>query len=267
MLFPVLASVDRETVQELSRGFAVVITAGGRVSGSFAKIIGTDIKALAPLGSRRLIDPVIDAAKSLNPSSIAIIGPPEITVYSGRRVDRVISSSPSGVDNIKLALKTFPEAERLVFLTSDMPFIDEESLRSFVVASQGYALTMALASAESYQSLFPDAPPHAVRLDSYSYANGSAFVVDRQAIGALEGIVGRFFGARKSLTQLAALLGLERCLRFAFGRLNLSQIEKHASKTLGVSTRAIVDGSPKLCFDVDDIDDWNYAQKFLISRG
>jgi hypothetical protein len=120
-------------------------------------------------------------------------------------------------------------------------------------------LTMALAPADAYIAQFPGAPPHLVRFGRGSFANGSAFVIDRTARAPLERVAGKFFSARKSLPRLAALLGPALCLRFACRRLRIADIERRAARVLGVETRAIVDAAPGLCYDVDDIADWTYA--------
>jgi CTP:molybdopterin cytidylyltransferase MocA len=244
-----------------------VVTAGGLVPPEFAAVIKTDIKALAPLGSQRLIDPVIDAVRGSDVFGLAVVGPPAVRAYCGDRVDRFIDSAPSGVENIKRALRAFPDADRILFLTSDLPFIDAAGIVGFVGASIGYGMTMALAPASAYSDRFPGSPPHFVSFGKTSYANGSAFLIDQHAVSALERVAGSFFSARKSLPRLAILLGVALSLRFAFRTLRISDIERRAGKALGVSVRAIVSADPGLCFDIDEVADWLYAQRLVSLHG
>jgi CTP:molybdopterin cytidylyltransferase MocA len=244
-----------------------VITAGGKVRGEFARAIGTEIKALAPLGTRRLIDPAIEAARAIGVRAIAVVGPSGVAEHCGARVERVIDAARSGPENIIRALRAFPDAGRLVFLTSDMPFVEAAGLQAFVERSNGWALTMALAPADAYVTRFPGAPPHLVRLGREAFANGSAFVIDGAAIAPLERVAGHFFRARKSLPRLAALLGPVLCLRYACRRLGIAEIERRAAAVLGVSARAIVDAAPGLCYDVDELADWVYARAHFAAHG
>ncbi len=244
-----------------------VITAGGRVSPDFARLIGTDCKALAPLRERALIDPAIDAARAIGVDAIAVVGSAAVGTHCGSRIDRLIPAAASGPENIARALRAFPHAERLVFLTSDLPFIDRAALEGFVARSTEWALTMALAPASAYDAAFPDAPPHCVRLGAQRFANGSAFVIDRSAIEPLERVAGRFFSARKSLLRLAALLGPMLCLRFAGGRLQIGDIERRASAVLGIAAHAVVDAAPELCYDIDGIGDYTDALRRLGAPG
>jgi hypothetical protein len=236
-----------------------VITAGGTLPPAFAGEIGTAIKALAPLGRQRLIDPAIDAARACGVAGIAVVGPAAVTEYCAGRIDRALPASADGKRNIALALRAFPAAERLIFLTCDLPFVEAGALQAFIDASAPFAVTMALAPADAYAAAFPDAPPHTVSLARERYANGSVFVIDRSAVDAVERVAGRFFAARKSLLRLATLLGPALCLRFVAGTLRIEDIEGQAERLLRVRARAVRNAGPGLCYDVDDVRAWAYA--------
>jgi len=245
-----------------------VITAGGRVDADFARAIGSEYKALAPLGNaRRLIDASIDAARSIDVAGIAVVGSSEVLQYCADRIDVPIVAAEEGVENIRRALHAFADFDRLVYLTSDIPFADGAALGAFVERSNGIALTMALASGDAYDAAFPAAPPHVMTLGRERIANGSAFVIDRSAIEQLELVAGRFFDARKSLPRLALLLGPLLCLRFALKRLDIATIERRARAILGVDARAIRAAGPGLCYDVDTLADWAYAHSFALADG
>jgi hypothetical protein len=241
-----------------------VITAGGRVGPEFAAAIGTDIKALAPLGDGRLIDSAIRAARALDVEAIAVVGGPEVHAYCAGRVDLVVDAAEDGVENIRRALTAF-DFERLLYLTSDIPFVDGPGLADFIARSDGGAVTMALGDANVYDAAFPGAPPHTVTLGKERLANGSVFAISRPALEPLERVAGRFFRARKSLPRLALLLGPALCIRFATKRLSLAAVETRAQRLLGVSARAIRDCSPGLCYDVDDLADWAYAHSLALA--
>jgi len=244
-----------------------VVTAGGLAAPEFAALLGTNVKALAPLGAGRLIDPVIEAVRGIRGMALAVVGPLAVRDYCEHRTDRFIEAAAAGGENIVRALRAFPDASQIVFLTSDLPFVDAAGLREFIDASAGHGLTMALSSQQSYCDRFPGAPPHAVRLGAASYANGSAFVIERGAVAAVERVAERVFAARKSLPRLAALLGVPLSVRFALRTLRIADIERRTSDLLGVSARAIVTADPGLCFDIDDATDWRYAQRMVAVYG
>jgi molybdopterin-guanine dinucleotide biosynthesis protein A len=239
-----------------------VITAGGRSSPELEAATGTPWKALAFAGKRRLIDIVVDAARGLAPRGIAVVGDTDVRAHLEGRVERAIDADDDGVENIRRALHAFPNAERLLYLTCDVPFIDTPGLDDFVRRSHGVPLTMALAGAAAYEAMFPAAPLHTVALAGERVANGNAFLIDGSAIAPLETVAGRFFHARKNLARLALLLGPALCLRFACKTLRIADIERRARQVLGFDVRAIRDAAPGLCYDIDTVADWAYAHTF-----
>jgi hypothetical protein len=163
-------------------------------------------------------------------------------------------------------LQIFPEADRLLYLTCDLPFIDAAALRHFVERAGDAAVAMALASADIYDAEFPGAPPHAVAFGNERIANGSVFLIDRSAIPRVTAVAGRFFRARKSLPRLALLLGPALCLHYLRRQLTIADVERRACSMLGVDARAVRDAAPGLCYDVDDVADWAYAHSLALAR-
>ena len=235
-----------------------VITAGGRVDGDFAAAIGSPIKALAPLGGATLLDRSIDAARGAGVARIAVVGGSEVRAHCDARVEKVIDAAENGGENILRALDAWP-GEPLLFLTSDIPFVEAGALRGFLERSAAYAITMPLAAAHAYATRFPGAPEHTVALGGERVANGNTFYLAPAAIDPVRSWATRFFAARKSLIGMAVLLGPALLLRFATRSLTLGAIERKASRTLGVSAAAIRDADPGLCYDVDTLDDYRYA--------
>jgi hypothetical protein len=237
-----------------------VITAGGLVDGEFARAIGTPVKALARLGPRTLLDVALDACGDAGITGVALIGGPAVRAHaSGREDVRMIDAAEDGGTNVRRALDAWP-GERFVYLTSDMPFANGDGLRDLVARSEGFAVTMALADAGSYAARFPNAPEHSVVLNGERVANGNAFVIAPDAVAPARALATKFFAARKSLPQLALLLGPTMCLRFALKRLSIADLERYGRRRLGVSVGALRGCDPGLCYDVDTLADLEYAR-------
>lgn len=238
-----------------------VITAGGLVDDAFAEAIGTPVKALAPFGERRLIDIVLDACTEAGIDGIAVIGGDAVRAHLAKRGSnglRTLDAAADGGTNVMRALDAWP-GERFVYLTSDLPFATGPGVRDLVTRSVDSALTMGIASTQRYDERFPNAPPYGVALGGERLVNACGFVIAPDAIAPLRSFATKFFAARKSLLQMALLLGPALCLRFAFKRLTVAQIEAHAQRTLGVPVAAIRDCDPGLCYDVDTLDEYRDA--------
>lgn len=235
-----------------------VITAGGIVEGSFAEAIGTPVKALAPFGTRTLLDVAIDACSRAGIEGIAVVGGDAVKAHLVGRDVRVIDATADGATNVLHALDAWPE-ERFVYLTSDLPFANGPGLADFIRRSEPFALTMALTAAEAYDAHFPGAPPHGVALRGERVVNGCAFVLDPTAIAPARALATRFFDARKSLFALARLLGPALCIRFVTKRLGVDEIERYAERVLGIAARAVRGADPGLGYDIDTLREYEYA--------
>ena len=249
-----------EAAQAAAKGKLVnaVITAGGRVGGDFARSLGTDVKALAPLGGSTMLDRAIEAARGAGVAEIAVIGGAEVRAHCADRVDAVIDAAQDGGENVLRALAAGNGAP-LLYLTSDIPFVTAEALRRFRERSAPFAIAMPLATHDAYVRRFPDAPPHLIELGGERLANGNVFFIASEAIEPLRSWATRFFAARKSKLAMARLLGPGLLLRYVLGTLTIGAIETKAEKTLGLPVAAIRDCDPEICFDVDTLDEYRYA--------
>jgi CTP:molybdopterin cytidylyltransferase MocA len=240
-----------------------VITAGGLVHGEFADAIGTPVKALAPFRSRTLLDVVLDACAGAGIAGVAVIGGTDVRAHlAGRDGVRAIDAAQDGATNVLRALDAWPN-ERFVYLTSDMPFATPAAVTDLIARSEPYALTMALAGAHAYETRFPGAPAHSVTLSGERVANGNAFVIAPAAVEPVRAFATKLFDARKSLLKLALLLGPAMCARFAAKRLSLADLEAYGRRRLGVAVGALRGCDPGLCYDVDTLEDYEYARTRL----
>lgn len=239
-----------------------VITAGGLVEGDFARTLGTNVKALAPVGGSTMLDRAIDAARGAGVENLAVIGGDAVRARCGSRVDRVIDASDDGGENVLRALDAWGGAP-LLYLTSDIPFVSAQAVRIFAERSAPYAITMPLAAHEVYLRRFPSAPEHVIELGGERIANGNVFFIAPEAVAPLRSWATRFFSARKSKVGMARLLGPALLMRFILGKLTIAAIERKAVRVLGLPVTALRDADPELCYDVDTLDEYLYAREQL----
>lgn len=238
------------------------ITAGGRVNGPLAAAMGTNVKALAPLGGGKLIDRAIEAARAAGARRITVIGDGEIRAHCADQVDEIIAASPDGRENLRLAIER-GAAEPLLLMTSDLPFITGEATRNFLARAAASDLALPLASELAYTRAYPGAPDHITALGNARVANGSIVYFAAGVAPRVLDVSQRLFAARKSLWRMAILLGPHLLARFALRKLEIEHLERRAERLFGICARAVYDASPALCFDIDTIDDYRYALEHL----
>lgn len=235
-----------------------VITAGAPIDGEYAREAGTSIKALAPVRGKTMLARAVEAARGAGIVQIAVIGGDEIRAAFADRVERIVDAAPSGSENVMRALSAWPHDDALLYLTSDLPYVDAGALSDFLARSAN-RLTIALASHESFERRFPDAPPFGIRIGRERVVNGGAFHVPAAAAGHVGGLAARFFEARKHPLQMARIAGPDLLARFVLGQLSIDRLERRAAAVLGMEVAAVRDCAPELAFDADEPDEYRYA--------
>lgn len=236
-----------------------MITAGGRVDGEFASVLGTPVKALAPFGNSTFLQITIDALRAYGVDRIAVVGGAEVRQACNGAVERVIDESADGAENLRRALHAWDANSPLLYLTSDMPFIDAASLRAFLALVPEDTLALPLTEWDDFARSFPGAPPFGITLAGEKVVNGGAFVIPPHARDRIEAFATRFFDARKSVWRMAQLTGPALLLQFVFRRLGVAQLQTHARRLLGIPARAIRNAPPALAYDVDVLEEYRYA--------
>jgi len=239
-----------------------VITAGRRIDGAFSEAAGTSVKALAPVRGATMLARMIDALHAAGIDEIAVVGGDEVRTACAASVDRVVDESPSGSENLLRALRTWPDNERLIYATSDLPYVTPAAIADFVQRAGQGTLAVALSEFREFTARFPDAPPSfGITLGGERVVNGGLFSSPHGAVEKLAAMATRFFEARKRPWRMASLVGPAVLFRFLSGRLRVADLETMALHVLQVPAQALRGCAPELAFDVDTAAEYRYACK------
>ncbi|HET9096160.1 MAG TPA: NTP transferase domain-containing protein [Candidatus Baltobacteraceae bacterium] len=239
--------------------YCAVITAGGRVDGAFAGVLGTPVKALAPFGNATFLQITIDALRGAGIERIAVVGGDDVRSACEGCVEQFIDESSGGAENLRRALHAWSADAPLLYLASDMPFITAQTMRVFLARVPEATLVLPLTQWEEFDRRFPGAPPFGITLAGERVVNGGAFVIPAHAHDRIEHFAMRFFDARKSVWRMARLTGPTLLLQFVFRRLGVARLEAHARRLLGVPALALRNAPPELAYDVDVLEEYRYA--------
>lgn len=242
-----------------SVSYTAVVTAGGRVDGEFAQLLGTPIKALAPFRGGTFLQSTIGALRGAGVERIAVVGGAEVRAACDGTIEQFIDESPDGAENLRRALHAWEPANPLLYLTSDMPFVTGDALRAFVERVPAGALAVSLTEWDDFARRFPGAPPFGITLAGEKVVNGGAFVIPPHAHERIERFATRFFEARKSVWRMARLTGPSLLLQFVLKRLSIAGLEAHARRLLAVPAVAVRNSPPELAYDVDVLEEYRYA--------
>ncbi len=238
-----------------------VITAGGPIDGEFARRAGTDRKALAPLRGRTLVARAIHALRECGIARIAVVGNDAVrAACEAVSAVRMIPDSGSGTANVLAALDAWPDdRESLVYLTCDLAYLDAPSLQWFLDRVDPRAFAMPLCEHRDYVLRFPQSPPSGITLAGERVVNGGVFHIPPGSRAQIRSLATAMFEARKAPWKMARIAGPAILARHALGRLSIAQIEERAHRVLGVPVMAPRNAPAELAFDVDTIEEYEYA--------
>jgi GTP:adenosylcobinamide-phosphate guanylyltransferase len=237
-----------------------VVTAGGRIDGAFASAAGTRVKALASLHGATMLERVLDALRGSGATRIAVVGGEEVRRTCGTTVEQFIDESPSGSENVLRALGAWPEdGEPLLYATSDLPYITAAAIRDFTQRTPDGTLAVPLIEFADYAARFPQAPACGITLAGERVVNGGIFILPPDSARRLAGAATGFFEARKRPWRMASLVGPLALIRFAAGRLSVTDLEGTAQRVLQMPARAVRGCAAELAFDVDTAAEYGYA--------
>jgi GTP:adenosylcobinamide-phosphate guanylyltransferase len=237
-----------------------VVTTGGRVDAAYAALAGTDIKALAPVRGATMLDRVLEALRGAGVDRIAVIGGSAVRQACAARVERFVDEGVTGIDNVRLALRAWPEdGETLLYATSDMPYVASLAVSEFVSRVPAGTIAVALSEHESFVRRFPDGPPFGIKLNGERVVNGGVFVLPAGSAPLVVDYATKMFEARKAPWKMVGMIRPPALLKFALGRLSVTDVETVAQRVVGFPARGVRDCAPELAYDADTAEEYRYA--------
>jgi molybdopterin-guanine dinucleotide biosynthesis protein A len=236
-----------------------VITAGGPIDGEYARLAGTDRKALAPVRSQPMIAYALEALRGAGIAEIAVVGDERVARACRPWNVRAIEDAGSGRANVLRALDAWPSDDALLYLTCDMPYISETQVRWFLERAHPSSLAMPLTEHDDYVQRFPGAPRAGITLGGERVVNGGLFHIPAGAQPRIRELAATLFDARKAPWKMAAVAGPAMMMRFAFGRASVVSLETRARSILSIPVAALRSAPPELAFDVDSEEDYRFA--------
>ncbi len=250
-----------------NEGVDVILPAGGRIAGEFARDAGAAIKALIRLNDETLLARTIAALRETGRARrIVVVGTHEDAELraAASDADALLPEGETGPDNIFRALDYlrsggFPPRPVLI-VTTDLPFVTAASFSGFLErCSPDADLCIPVVERAEYEARFPHAQNEFVRLRDGQWTIGGAFLVRPDALEKSRTQLDQIFAARKSQPAMARLLGPLFIARFALRQLTVAHIERRCGQILGVRGVAVRGCAPELAFDIDQPNEYRYA--------
>jgi len=245
----------------------VIVPAGGTIDGSYSEAAGTKIRCLAPIGNSCVLQRVVTVLRATTAISTIVVAAPDEVHQKVDGVDFWALSGSLGTDSIRNALKCLEGTERVLICTSDLPFLTPEAVADFIERSDPTAdISIGLVKARDYNQTFPDSPASTfVSLkETGPITIGCLFFLTKAGQNRVDPWLDRLFNARKSLLQSALLLGPIVVGQLITRRLSIKSLQHRAKQLIGLNVDIVLDVSPQLAFDIDTLEDYEYARTHII---
>lgn len=253
--------------------YDAILPAGGKIDAEFAKIVGTEYKALIKFGEKTILGRTLDALEATGViKSTIVIGPPEVLEHEDvQGATYKLPPGETGPDNIYRGLdqllKEPTPPQKVLIVTTDLPFLSSDVLNSFIESCPSDRdICVPLIREADFNKRFPGTTATFVKLKDDCWTTGNVFMMDVQALRKAKPHIDRVFLNRKSKVGMAKLLGPAFLLKYLTKRLTLVDIEAKIMSMLGCSGAAITNSRPELHYDIDFQDDYEYAMKHFENK-
>lgn len=219
--------------------FDVILPAGGRIEGAFAEATGVTYKALIPWDESTLLRRIVETFRATpGVGRIVVIGGEEVGDEAKRReVDGVLSEGMSGPENIFRGLDWLQRqsnpAQRVVVATTDLPFLTQEGVSSFLEACPLEAeIAVPIIHAKDFEARYPNTGSTYVPIRQGSVTVGCVFQLSPEALLRARPHIEQLFEVRKSQIALARIVGFRTLFRLLTRSLEVKHIEARCEKLL-----------------------------------
>ncbi|MDH7478829.1 MAG: nucleotidyltransferase family protein [Syntrophomonadaceae bacterium] len=255
-----------------------VVLAGGLNSGPLRDFAPAKSEALIPIGSRPMVEYVVNALKHTpEVNRIVVAGPLEELRRVFGETGGVILAAGGGsaVETLRRGVEVLlgaglaGESRPLALVVAaDIPLITPEAISDFLrlCGQRPGEIYYPVVSREANERKYPGVKRTYVRLRDGCFTGGNLILVDTRIVERCALLAEEMVRRRKSPVALARLLGFKFLLKFLLRRLTLAEAEAKASELLGASGVAVVSSYAEVGVDVDKPSDLQLARRLLVKE-
>ena len=236
-----------------------MILAGGKAKPDMTALTGQTNRALAVVGGRTLLDCVTAAlTEADNVGPLTVVGDVPGDVRYTQIPDR-----GDFVANVAAGTDALPDADYLLFATSDLPFLTGAITADFVrdglarAAQTSADIIYPIVPVAECYARFPNVKRTSLRLREGVFTGGNLMLIRPSFLRERRAWIAESYAARKSVLKIARMLGPGAILRLAVSQkmapnlLTLAWLENRVSRLIGATGRALICHAPELATDLD----------------
>ncbi len=224
-------------------------------------------KALIKIKGKYMLEYVLDTLHRVQAvEKIVVVGDKEkLKDALGHKIDYILESENSIVDNAMKALELFPDEKEIIILTCDIPMITVEAIEHFLLESKetGADLAYPVVNKKLNDEKYPEVKRTYVKLKEGQFTGGNAFFLNPEIKYKVKDFFGEMLENRKNPAKMAQILGIGFLIKLALGTLSMVSIKKKVNKLLDINAEVIISPYPEIGNDVDKQSDLDFVEKYL----
>ncbi len=226
-------------------------------------------RAMQAVAGKPMAQWVVDALRSSGSvGRIAIVGDVQVD-----GADLTLPSGSSMVDNIRIGVEALDNAQRVMSVCVDIPFITAEGIDDFVGRGleTGGELVFPIISKASCEAQFPGMQRTYLKTAEGTFTGGNITLISGDLVRNNWELISQAYAARKQVLRLAGLIGWGVLFRVILGQiipstLKLTTLEQAASRVMGARAVALQTEFAGIGEDLDKPEDFEAAELILGQR-
>ena len=251
--------------------YDAVILAGGRAPW-LKELCGTELRCLAPLNGRRMVDYISEAllasgrvrrivlaANADALPELAAALPPQVSLCEA--AGDMPSTAAAAVNSLGKDC-----SENIIFACDDIPLLTAAGVQDFIQQCErvpGKGIYYTIIPKDACLKSYPDAKRTFGTVTDGTFTGGNLLLVGREVVLNSQKLTREIFALRKSPFALANWLGWSFILKSVFRRLSINEAEKRFSHIMHTPSKAIITNFAEIGMDVDKPEDLRLIEKYL----
>lgn len=226
-------------------------------------------RAMLYIGGKTMLQWVVDALREAESvGRIAAVGD-----VSGDGLDAIVKPGEDLVENIKRGIEALDSPELVLVVSSDIPLITAEGIQDFITraAAMGADMAYPIIPKAHCVKRYPQLQRTYLKTADGVFTGGNLMLMRRAFLADNWSTVAGAYAARKQVFKLARMIGLGVMVRVVVAQaipsvLQVSMLERAASRMLNAKVAAVVSAYPEIGEDVDKPADLQAVRKILGAR-
>ena len=249
--------------------FDAIVPAGGTIDPDFAAKVGTIEKALIEFKGKTILETTLRALRESGKiRNIVVVGSKQIQTKAADFAAIGLDPGDSGPENIFRGLDKLqerdPNLDRVLIVTCDLPFLKPETIGAYLsLCPLDKDICVPIIEAEDFNRAYPGTTSTFVKTKDGTFTIGGMFLMNARKMPELRASIEQVFAKRKSKIGMAMLIGPAFIYKFLTKTLTIRDLESKIESMLRCTGRAVRKAPVEMAYDIDYLDDYDYALKLV----